>query len=190
MLRAIYFDYHGVLDRRTFGGLLRVLEQGGVPADQRSKLESLGESYATGGLSPREWWQQVEQLGGPAAAAIGKKYILHVDPIRTMWELINTLHHRFAIGLLSDCPSDKKDIIVRAYDLPEFFEYLIFSCDVGLSKQDSTFFRLMDQQGLYRPSDILYIDDSERHVATAAALGYAAHHYSDAESLKHYILGL
>lgn len=190
MLKIVYFDYHGVLDRRTFAGLLRTIAQTAGSAATPAVMDQLtldGDAYATGTLTPRSFWHRVEKTAGLEAASAGKKYILHVDPVREMWELLNVLHRRFSLGLLSDCPADKKDIIIRAYNLPEFFDYLVFSCEAGLSKQDASFFRLMDQDGLFQPSQILFIDDNEHNVALAQSLGYAAYHFVSPRDAMSYL---
>lgn len=189
MLRAIYFDYHGVLDRRNFAGLLSaVAETIGQPVEVlRISLEPLISGYVAGAIAPVEFWNTVESKYGPTAVQAGKKYILHVDPAREMWELLNALHERYAIGLFSDCPADKKEVIVHGYNLPDFFDQLIFSCDARQTKIDPNFFRRMLRDGQYRPDECLLIDDSHQAVGQAAALGFVVHQFTDVPSLKSFL---
>lgn len=180
MVRAIYFDYHGVLDRRTFAGFHRVLAEAlpHASTDVEARIAPLGSAYAAGEMSPVQFWQAITEAYGPTVAQAGKKYLLHVDPIQPMWELINRLHEKFSIGLFSDCPMDKRDVIVRAYNLPEFFDQLIFSCDTRLTKVDPNFFRRMLRDGLYQPNECLLIDDSHQSIGQARSLGFQTHEFS------------
>ena len=185
MVRAVYFDYHGVLDRRHFGGLLDVLiAQSGNDPQARTVLESLVDGYAIGNVAPIDFWKTINQKYGALAEQAGKKYILRVDPVLEVWQLINHLHERVSVGLFSDCPSDKRDVIIRAFNLPEFFDQLIFSCDTQQTKQDPNFYKHMLREGLYQPPDCLLIDDDERVTARAAQLGFTTHHFTDIVTLK------
>ncbi len=185
----MYFDYHGVLDRRHFAGLLAVLaDQAGQPLESlRTSLEPLANGYASGAIAPVEFWNTILKKYGAPAVAAGKKYILHVDPIQAMWELLNALHEKYSIGLFSDCPADKKDVIVHSYNLPDFFDQLIFSCDARQSKIDPNFYRRMLRDGMYRPEECLLIDDSHQAVGQAAALGFATHQFIDVVTLKSFL---
>lgn len=190
MIRAIYFDYHGVLDRRTPAGFLEAIA---TAVDQplaalKTNLEPLTNGYGAADISPVDFWNTIDAKYGAAAVQAGKKYVLHVDPVREMWELINTLHQNYSLGLFSDCPADKKDVIIHAYNLPDFFDQLIFSCDARQSKIDPNFYRRMLRDGLYQPAECLLIDDSHQAVGQATALGFVAHEFVDAPTLKIYLL--
>ncbi len=180
MLHAIYFDYHGVLDRRKFTGLLEVL-LAAIPhpaGNLRVRLEPMVYAYAEGETAPTVFWNALAEAYGSAVVKAGKAYQLHVDPIRPMWEQVNRLHERYAIGLFSDCAIDKRDVIIRSYNLPEFFDQLIFSCDTRQTKMDPNFFRRMLRDGLYQPEQCLLIDDSHQAIGQAASLGFQTHKFS------------
>lgn len=180
MLRAIYFDYHGVLDERKFSGLVDVLVRAvpHAPEHLRAHIEPTVYAYATGETTPTVFWNTMTELFGPTVVAKGKAYQLHVQPNREMWELLNKLHQQFSIGLFSDCAIDKRDVIVRSYNLPEFFDQLIFSCDVRQTKMDPNFYRRMLRDGLYQPEECLLIDDNHQAIGQAKSLGFLTHEFT------------
>ncbi len=180
--RIIYFDYHGVLDRRGYRGLMSAIARGAETEATDAfltRLEPQTYAYAAGQLQPVMFWQWVATQFGSAAANAGRKYYLHVDPIRPMWELLNSLHARIDLGLCTDSALDKKEVIRHAYDLPTFFEHLLFSCDIGRTKRDGFFYQALLEHGQYHAHDMLLIDNDERNVAMAQSAGIPAYHHLD-----------
>ncbi len=190
MIKVIYFDYHGVLDRRTFRGLLETIAHySGQPDSAKvvTDLSSYGFDYADGKVKPHEFWRTIEERYGTTANRAGRQYILYVEPVLEMWNLVSQLHERFALGLFTDCPADKKETIRSAYALTDYFDYLIFSCDVQLSKRDPTFYQLMLQDGKYLAQECLVIDDSERNCEQAISMDFKAHVFRDPPTLQNYL---
>lgn len=59
--------------------------------------------------------------------------------------------------------------------LEEYFDKIYVSCEMKLLKPSAEIFRaLLDDAGI-RAEESLFIDDSERNVATARSLGFATH---------------
>lgn len=190
MVKVIYFDYHGVLDRRHFHGLLEAIARASGQPNPHGIVTDLtlyGYQYATGNVSPHEFWRTIETRYGSSANRAGRQYILHVEPVLEMWNLVSELHDRFDLGLFTDCASDKKEVIRSAFALTEYFDYLLFSCDVPSSKREPAFYDLMKQHGTYEPSECLLVDDLEYNCALAIERGYQAHLFQDAATLRGYL---
>ncbi len=190
MVRVIYFDYYGVLDRRTFPGLLQAVAKASGQANLAQAapdLPSLAADYMVGKVGSHEFWQRLEKDVGAAANVAGRKYMLHVDPVREMWEMLNELPPRYALGLCSDCAVDQKDVIRSAYSLPDFFDYIILSCDANLSKRDPAFYRLMLQNGMYRPEECLLVDDDEANTTLAAEQGFETHLFRSVDGFREFM---
>lgn len=190
MVRVIYFDYYGVLDRRTFPGLLEAVTKASGQADLSQvapDLLSLAADYMVGQVGSHEFWQRLENDLGAAAGAAGRKYMLHVDPVREMWKMLNDLQPRYALGLCADCALDQKEVIRSAYSLPDFFDYLVLSCDVNRSKRDPDFYRLMLQNGTYQPEDCLLVDDDEANTSLAAEQGFETHLFRDVNEFREFM---
>lgn len=191
-MRMIYFDYHGVLDHRGYRGMMKAMisEIGRPEADVLPELEPIAYAYASGRTAPPAFWTTIAAKYGRRVADAGKRYYLHVDPNRVVWELVNELRDHVDLGLATDASIDKKQVIRHGYDLPEFFDHLIFSCDVGQAKRDPGFYRLMTRDGLYQPDDVLLIDDDERNTAMATTLGIPSHTYTNIDALRKHLRDL
>lgn len=193
MVRVIYFDYHGVLDHRTFHGMLGAIARAVNPVETEriiGDLRQVGYEYATGRMSPHAFWHFVETTYSQAASLAGRKYILHVEPVLNIWQELNRLKQRYELGLCSDCALDQKEVIRSAYALTDYFDYLIFSCDVKTCKRDPEFYRLMLQHGKFRPEECLFIDDVAINTAAADQQGFLTHTFRDAETLTTYLATL
>lgn len=190
MIKVIYFDYHGVLDRRHFHGLLETIAKASGQPDPKiiaANLAAYGYNYATGKVSPHEFWRSVEERYGTTADRAGRQYQLHVEPVRDMWNMLSDLHDQYELGLLTDCALDKKEVIRSAYALTDYFDYLIFSCDTKFSKRNPEFYQLMCQDGRYQPTECLLVDDIEENCSSAIEQGFQAHLFKDAQTLRGYL---
>lgn len=190
MIKAIYFDYHGVLDRRNFHGLVDVIAGAAGQPDPKkisAVLASEVYAYASGEIPPHQFWRSIEERYGTTANRAGRQYQLHVEPVLDVWNIVSSLHDRFALGLLSDCSSDKKETIRSAYALTEYFDYLLFSCDAHTNKQHAAFYQLMLQNGVYQPDECLLIDDEEKNCTKAMSAGFQVHVYRDIPTLRDYL---
>ena len=184
--KIIYFDYHGVLDRRSFVGMRRMIAQNTKdPKRVEEDIErTLQHDYITNRMTPKEFWDTIERAYGLQAMMAAKKYFLHVDPIRENWELLNTLAKNIKIGLCTDCPADKMQTLRSAYALPEFFDVFLVSCETHLTKEEPEVYSLLTQNGQFAPEDILLVDDSSRNTLAAQMAHIPSFCYTDPASLK------
>jgi HAD superfamily hydrolase (TIGR01509 family) len=62
--------------------------------------------------------------------------------------------------------------------------HIVVSAEVGFSKPDPRIFKLVAQRAKLEPCELLFVDDTSRHVEAAAALGFATHHLTDPATLR------
>ncbi len=196
MIKAIFFDYHGVLDKRTFKGLLHILARHSHDPKTDLKFEEhlekiikkyskLGDKYASGDVSSNEFWKTLKKDGfSNKEINLAKKYILKVEKNKGLWKLLPSLRQKYHIGILSDCPQDKTQLIRETMDLTKHFDNWFFSSDFKLTKNDMKFFRLMVSNGRFSTNECLFVDDSEKNVDFAKKLNFQGHVYRNNEYLK------
>lgn len=190
MLKAIYVDYHGVLDRRSYDGLQYAIAQNSGQPDVHAVLRQFTsdiEAYAAGDLAPHDFWRMIEERYGASASRAGREYFLHVEPVLPMWNLLSALKPEYDLGLFTDCPRDKKDVIRSAYALTDYFDQLLFSCDAGSSKRNADFYQLMLQSGTWAAGECLLVDASEENCTQALNAGFQAHLFRDVPDLESYL---
>lgn len=150
----------------------------------------LSRGYASGEIIPHFYWGRIAKEYGAEVDRTGRAYLLHVQPVREMWNLLSELHEQFNLGLFSDCSLDKKEVIRSAYALTDYFDYLIFTCDVRMLKRDPVCQKLMTQNGLYQAEECLLIDDSMDNLNVAATLGFQTHIFTDYQMTKTFLSSL
>lgn len=64
-----------------------------------------------------------------------------------------------------------------------FFDHLIFSCDLGFSKEDPAFFTAALKWLEVAPEEVQYWDDDEKNVEVAKSLGIDARFYKSFEDI-------
>ena len=60
---------------------------------------------------------------------------------------------------------------------------IVVSGDEGLIKPDPAIYRLACDRFGFEPADVFFVDDGERNIAAAAALGFDTHHFTDPTAL-------
>ena len=163
MVKALVFDWHGVLDMTTFRDMANILIEGSY-----QELNQLGNQYASGELSHEAFWEVIRSRYDNADEA--KEYILQVQKNEDLWKVIPALAEKYTLAILSDCPSDKADVIRRTEDL-SLFQSVIFSYESSLTKKNPEFFETIKNELSLDGEDIIFIDDSETNIGRAQNSG-------------------
>ena len=65
------------------------------------------------------------------------------------------------------------------------FRHTVVSGDIGLVKPDPAIFaHTLEKLGNPAPGEVFFIDDSEKNITAADALGFRTHHFRSAEGLE------
>ena len=83
------------------------------------------------------------------------------------------------IGILSDTFVERAEYIRENFKWIKEFDYVLFSCDVGVTKDDSRLFEILIEKTGLKPKEILFIDDEKKNVQTAKKFGIHTVFYTD-----------
>lgn len=198
MYKALVFDWHGVLDRRTFKGMLEIMAHEifcNVHIDNKGNLvgyndileqikkdfQEDGYRYASGSLTPEQFWNKMAEICPGNAMEVAQLYIRGMDLDRILINKIPELSQLYKFAILSDCPEDKLSNIRKEVNL-DWFSALSFSCETGLLKSDKKSFRDISEKLRIEPKNCLFIDDNLNNVNTAERAEFNTHHFTDAYS--------
>jgi len=92
--------------------------------------------------------------------------------------------------LLTNMPSDVFRIRQARYPVLRQFDGWVVSGDEGVLKPSPEIFEVLTRRFDLDPAETLFIDDAERNVAGAAALGFRTHRFDDAASLERALVEL
>lgn len=140
----------------------------------------------------RPWKQAVDELSAryPEKAELIAAYDLNWDemvagPIPGTADLLWELKRRGTpVYCITNFSVDKLDQARKRFEELNAFDGIVVSGEVRLLKPDAAIYRrLLDQHGL-RAEDTLFIDDVERNVEGARAVGMHAVRFIDAATLR------
>lgn len=98
-------------------------------------------------------------------------------PNEPMLALVEQLHGRFPLYLLSNTSDIHVDYIFRRYPVFQRFSGAVYSYKVKASKPDPAIYRIACAQLGIEPATTFFIDDLLPNIETARALGFRTHHY-------------
>ena len=179
-INNIIVDWHGVLDRRTFRGLKELIaSRKGLRLEEvEVRIKDLAHSWVTGEISPEFFWKHLAIRFGLRWQLLAylKNYILSIDLNFEVVALLQRLKDSgYKIFLLSDCPEDKKEVILKSDFAEELFEDMFFSFDSKMSKENPDFFMELITECHLLPNECLYIDDNGKNIQTAKFLFMKTH---------------
>lgn len=183
-VKALLFDWHGVLDLRRFKGIEdRLAEFTGLNSADLKVLHGRADDYARGTMSSEEFWKFVGDyynLNQRIVREDFQSYFISVDELNDpLWNSLSDLSKKYKLAILSDCPPDKTELIKGKVDLRIFEGRTYFSSDYGLTKRDSGFFELAVRGLEFLLNGCLFIDDSPKNVEYARNTGLQGYLYED-----------
>jgi 2-haloacid dehalogenase len=100
-------------------------------------------------------------------------------------EILRELRERgFRLYALSNWSADTFPHARGKFDFLDWFEHIVVSGELKLIKPDPAIFRHAIERCALDPACTLFIDDSEKNTAAAAAEGFRVHHFKGAERLR------
>ena len=145
-------------------------------------FDASGKDGELGTLSQAEWQEGLRQFIGLTPAQLEvfvedfwKTYL--GDPNPELVAYFRVLRPRYRTALLSNSFDGAREREEDRYHFAELVDFIIYSHEVGLAKPDPRIYALTSQRLGVQPQEIVFLDDAERIVATAAAFGFHPIHY-------------
>lgn len=108
------------------------------------------------------------------------------DTLQWLIKWKNNNHFIKTISLNNE-PRELNEYRIQKYQLHNFFDAFVSSCEVGMRKPDPGIFRLALGIAQAQPHECLYFDDRSMLVEAAKKEGIHAHHHTSFESTKEII---
>ncbi len=146
----------------------------GLSVDELGKAtEELQGQYYRGHISSEVFWGDVLKKfhltlsPQELSAAYLSSYQLYPE----MLTLAQKIRAKMPTALLSNLTSEMMHDIVRKHLVDRYFDYLLFSNEIGCMKPEHEAYHLALKKLGTPPQATIFIDDSARNVAAAKALG-------------------
>ena len=187
-IRAVFFDFGGVLGRFDRVGVRELEERFGLPdgaiVTAFYRIPEW-EQVAIGRLPEPEWLDAVgrklDELAGRPIPEIRSEWARAWDNVdRDVVSLAAGLRGRYRIGVLSNSTPRLESELLAANGIHDMWDVVINSARVGVAKPDSRIYQIAAERIGVPPEACLHIDDLEANVRGAEAAGFRAiHHQGD-----------
>ena len=197
MIRAIIFDYGGVLMRTVTPLPRRELEQRfGLPPDGANKLVSEGpllDEVQLGHISSAEFWADVGQRLGLNAEELAEFRQAFWAGDRLDEELVSLIRYLrdagYRTALLSNAPAGLCQR-VEQLGIADAFDFVVVSGCEGLMKPDPAIFELTLAQVGVTAEETVFVDDFWVNVAAAQQVGFHATRFRGLSPLRKWLQDL
>ena len=179
---AFLFDIGNVIVRFDFSlALRRVAEDSEVhdPVEVLARIDRVKGAYEDGQIDRTAFLGAVFDVlryrGTEAAFISAWEEIFEPNP--PMIALVERLHGRFPLFLLSNIGDIHRDYLFRRYPVFARFTAGTYSYAVRASKPGPEIYQHAIRTHGIEPARTFFIDDLLPNIATARTLGFRAHHY-------------
>ena len=192
-LQAVIFDYGEVLsgppDPQAHRNLLAIA---GVPEEAFEKAYWAHRlDYDADILDGQTYWQTVARDTGASFTVKQIEQLMEQDAI--MWMNLNPAMIAwiprikaagFRLGILSNMGFGVLDYMRPRFPWLAQFDYLTFSCDLGIVKPDPAIYLHTVKKLGVAPDQALFIDNLEKNITGAEAVGLHAALFQNVEQLQ------
>lgn len=187
MIKAILFDWHGVLDETLLAGLLDQLsEESKIKVPEiRERLGKITRDYVLGNITGENFWSNVKEKLNVSHSQVKKvqNYINTIIYVKPLWKFLSKLKEKYTLGILSDATMEKVEVIRKEVDLSPF-TVTFFSAEEHLDKAMPEFFDLAINKLEIKREEALFVDDSQKNIDFAGSLGLQTHLFKGTEGLR------
>lgn len=177
-IRAVVFDLYGVLGLNGWQDFKTQHFEGRW--DEWEPLRRLGQRVDAGEASEDDFVQSIAAATGETPETVRYQFA-HTQPNTSLLEYIrNVLKPYYKVGLLSNAGSDVLPGILRPEDRA-LFDAVVMSVSAGYTKPNPLMFQLITDKLGIEPNEIVFVDDQERHLVPATAMGMIPIHFLSAE---------
>jgi epoxide hydrolase-like predicted phosphatase len=178
IIKAIIFDLGGVLLRTAdFSPRDRLATSLGM---NRHQLEEFifggdsGDQAQRGEITVREHWENLQRqinYSPQDFKALLDEFFSQDELDQELVGYVRKLHSTYKTALLSNAWDDLRQVIADKWHFEDAFDTMIISAEVKLTKPDPRIFRLALERLGIEASQGIFIDDFQRNIEGANAVG-------------------
>jgi glucose-1-phosphatase len=191
-IRAVVWDIGGVLvrteDRAPRARLAQELNLTYAQLEDAIFNAEPGRQAQLGKITTEEVWLQFARAYNQPPARIPEMQSAFfggdVLDARLVAE-IRLLRQKYITGIISNYFDNARRLITEVWGIADAFADIVISSEIGLVKPDARIYRLALERLGVAASEAVFIDDFERNVQGARAVGMQAVHFHSPEQALH-----
>ncbi|MEU0570411.1 HAD family phosphatase [Nonomuraea sp. NPDC005983] len=191
-IRAIIFDIGGVLEiapqRMTISDRWET-RLGLPPGEINARMEDVWRGGAIGAITEADVHRSLEGRLGLSSAQVTEfmadLWTEYLGTLNTeLAAYLGALRPRYATGILSNSFVGAREREQERYGFADLTDHIAYSHEIGMSKPDPRTYRLVCERLAVRPEQAIFVDDAERCVEGARAIGmHGVHFRSNAQAI-------
>ena len=183
-IRAVVFDIGGVLEITPDLGIHRLWETRlGLPAGEMDeRMADVWMGGSIGAISLKDVHQAIkdrlgldEQQLAAYMADVWREYLGSANA--ELIDYARRLRPRYRTGIVSNSFVGAREREQAAYGFEDLVDEIVYSHEVGMSKPDPRIYALVCERLDTRPTEMIFLDDTQACVAGANEAGIHAIHY-------------
>ncbi|MFM0210263.1 HAD hydrolase-like protein [Paraburkholderia sediminicola] len=184
MIKAIFFDYDGVLTTDKTGSLTTNRYLSKMAAVEYETVQKAFSKYnqelLVGKITHREIWDAVcGAMHCEIDFSLLEQAFLSTPANDAMLALARRLKPKYAIGIITDNKKDRIDCLRKSQDLDALFSPIIVSAEFGSGKDNAAVFECALRCLDLRPEESLFVDNNLDNLIAPKALGMSVIFHDD-----------
>ena len=176
MIKAVYFDYDGVLTTDKTGSLTTNRYLSHATGVEFSRVEAAFSRYnkdlTLGKTTHSQIWHEVCSVLGLELSISLLYAAFESTPVNAgMFSLARRLSGNYSLGIITDNKKDRIDHLKKHQDLESLFSPIVVSSEIGADKKSSEIFLYAVNCTHARPEESVFIDNNRGNLIAASALG-------------------
>jgi putative hydrolase of the HAD superfamily len=177
VIQAVFFDFDGVLSSAPTGTGFTcefLAQQTGIAYDAlRAAFEPHRLALARGEATRDDTWPAVCLGVGRDIPRELLTRAFEATPLdRAMFAFANSLGRHVRVGIVTDNPKDRMDVVRRTLRLDRVFAPIVVSAEEGMTKDDPEIFRrALAKAGVAAAASAVFVDNVMENVEVARAAG-------------------
>jgi len=175
MIKALIFDYNGVLTARgTFQGLVieYCQKKGKNPQELENIVTERWNLARVGKIDSQLFWQNIASYLGYDQKQLRQEWITRFPLRQELLGKIKQYRTQYKTALLTNEVKDWMEESISKNKLHDYFDAIITSYEAGVAKPDPKIFLLtLDKLGV-KAEECVFIDDQAKNVDAAQKLGF------------------
>ncbi|MBI2665614.1 HAD-IA family hydrolase [Candidatus Woesearchaeota archaeon] len=177
MIKAVFFDYDGVLTPDKTGTYTTCRYIHGITGISIDKLSQCYRQFNkvlnTGKKTHKDIWPQFCECIGKSLDIQVLQDAFDSTPLNeAVFQLASRIGNKYKIGIITDNKKDRIIYLRKKQGLDKIFDSIIVSANVSCGKDDEKiFFHAAESVGV-RPEDCVFIDNQKENLVVPAKIGY------------------
>lgn len=174
MIKAIIFDMVGVLLMEK-GDICEIASNTiGVDSEELREMfvKNIDKLFRKE-MTSEQFFDLVKKrfkLSEDIGAVWEKAHVNYREVNEDLMEAIAKMKKNYKVGIISNTHSLVTRI--RKNTFARYFDFTVFSSDVGFAKPDKEIFKIALEKALAKPEECVFVDDQEENLEAAKELGF------------------